>query len=39
MPALMDMITLQMYFGNKEFLLEADFHFSTASGLPKVYLP
>jgi hypothetical protein len=39
MPALMDMITLQQYFGNKEFLLEADFHFSTANGLPKVYLP
>jgi hypothetical protein len=39
MPELMDVITLQQFFGNEEFILESDFHFSTAAGLPKVYTP
>jgi hypothetical protein len=39
MPELMDVITLQQFFGNEEFILETDFHFSTAAGLPKVYTP
>jgi hypothetical protein len=39
MPDRMDALTLQQFFGNEEFILESDFHFSTASGLPKVYKP
>jgi hypothetical protein len=38
-PVLMNKVTLQQFFGERGFLLESDFHFSSAYGLPNVYFP